>query len=47
LHSFRKADLETLDKQIGTSMMPNYTGKTSASELGDLVVYLWAQRGAK
>jgi cytochrome c oxidase cbb3-type subunit 3 len=47
LHSFRKADLQTLDKQIGTSLMPNYTGKASPSELGDLVAYLWAQRGAK
>jgi putative heme-binding domain-containing protein len=47
LYSFRKTDLQTLDKEIGKSMMPDYSGKTSASELDDLVAYLWSLGGAK
>lgn len=47
LYSFRKADLQTLDKELGQSLMPNYSGKTSASELDDLVAYLWGLGGAK
>ena len=43
LHSFRKSDLQTLDKQMGASLMPNYTGKVAGSELDDLVAYLWTQ----
>ena len=47
LYSFRKTDLQTLDKEIGKSMMPNYTGKASGSELDDLVAYLWSRGGSK
>lgn len=47
LYSFRKADLQTLDKEIGKSLMPNYSGKASASELDDLVAYLSGMRGEK
>ena len=47
LYSFRKSDLQTLDKEIGQSMMPNYTGKVSASDLDDLVAYLWSRGGAQ
>jgi cytochrome c oxidase cbb3-type subunit III len=47
LHSFRKSDLQTLDKEIGQSAMPNYTGKVSGSDLEDLVAYLGTLRGAK
>jgi putative heme-binding domain-containing protein len=47
LYSFRKADLQTLDKELGKSLMPNYSGKTSGSELDDLVAYLWGLGGAK
>jgi cytochrome c oxidase cbb3-type subunit III len=47
LYSFRKADLQTLDKEMGKSPMPNYSGKTSDSELDDLVAYLWGLGGAK
>jgi hypothetical protein len=39
--------LQTLDKEIGKSLMPNYSGKTSASELDDLVAYLWGLGGTK
>lgn len=47
LHSFRKSDLVTLEKEIGKSMMPGYKGKISSSELDDLVAYLASQEGAK
>lgn len=47
LHSFRKTDLQTLDKEIGQSPMPNYSGKVSGSDLDDLVAYLWTLRGAQ
>ncbi|HEX4592839.1 MAG TPA: c-type cytochrome [Bryobacteraceae bacterium] len=40
LYSFRKADLQTLDKQIGQSMMPDYKSKVSGSDLDDLIAYL-------
>jgi putative heme-binding domain-containing protein len=46
LYSFRKTDLRELEKQIGKSMMPEYT-KLSASEVGDLVAYLSSLGGAK
>jgi len=47
LHSFRKTDLQALDKEIGQSLMPNYSAKVSGSDLDDLVAYLWTLRGAK
>jgi cytochrome c oxidase cbb3-type subunit 3 len=47
LHSFRKSDLQRLDKEVGKSMMPNYTGKATATEVDDLVAYLWDLRGTK
>ena len=47
LYSFRKTDLQTLDKEIGQSPMPNYSGKVSGSDLDDLVAYLWTLRGAQ
>lgn len=46
-YSFRKSDLQTLDKQIGQSVMPNYTGKVAGSDLDDLIAYLWSRGGAK
>jgi len=45
--SFRKSDLRQLDKQFGTSLMPSYKDRLSASELDDLVAYLLSLRGAK
>lgn len=47
LYSFRKADLQQLDKQLGKSLMPDYKSKTSGSELDDLVAYLSSLGGAK
>jgi putative heme-binding domain-containing protein len=45
LYSFRKADLQALEKQIGKSLMPEY--KLAGSEIGDLVAYLSSLGGAK
>jgi cytochrome c oxidase cbb3-type subunit III len=40
LYSFRKADLQELEKQFGKSLMPEYQGRLSDSEMVDLVAYL-------
>jgi cytochrome c oxidase cbb3-type subunit III len=47
LYSFRKADLQQLDKQIGQSLMPDYKSKIAGSDLDDLVAYLSSVEGAK
>ena len=47
LYSFRKADLQSLDKQIGQSLMPDYKAKVAGSELDSLVAYLSSLGGAK
>jgi cytochrome c oxidase cbb3-type subunit III len=47
LYSFRKADLKQLDKQMGKTLMPDYKGKVSGSDLDDLVAYLGSLGGAK
>jgi len=47
LYSFRKADLQTLDKQIGQSLMQDYKGKIAGSDLDDLVAYLSSLGGGK
>lgn len=47
IYSFRKADLQTLEKETGQSLMPNYSGKVSGAELDDLVAYLWSRGGAR
>jgi len=46
-HSFRKSDLRQLEKQFGTSSMPSFKDRLSASELDDLIAYLLSLRGAK
>jgi putative heme-binding domain-containing protein len=45
LHSFRKSDLQRLEKQIGKSLMPSFRDRVSESELDDLVAYLASLRG--
>ena len=47
LYSFRKAGLKQLDKQMGKTLMPDYKGKVSGSDLDDLVAYLGSLGGAK
>ena len=38
-HSFRKSDLEEIEKQTGKSLMPSFT-RLAAAEVDDLVAYL-------
>lgn len=40
IQSFRKSDLERIEKQPGKSQMPVYTAQLKAAELNDLVAYL-------
>jgi putative heme-binding domain-containing protein len=40
LYSFRKTDVQNVDKQFGRSLMPGYKDKLSAAETDDLVAYL-------
>jgi cytochrome c oxidase cbb3-type subunit 3 len=46
-YSFRKLDLQKLDKETGQSLMPSYKDRITDSELGDLVAYLWTLRGSR
>lgn len=47
LYSFRKTDVQNVDKQFGRSLMPSYKDKMSASETDDLVAYLASLGAAK
>lgn len=47
LYSFRKADLRTLDKEMGKSLMPDYKSRASGGDLDDLIAYLAGLGGAK
>ncbi|PWT97985.1 MAG: hypothetical protein C5B51_30290 [Terriglobia bacterium] len=40
LHSFRKTDLQTLEKETGKSLMPDLRTTISGTDLDDLVAYL-------
>jgi putative heme-binding domain-containing protein len=44
-YSFRKDDLELLEKQAGRSLMPAFANRVSAGELTDLVAYLASLKG--
>ena len=44
IYSLRKADLELLDKQMGTSLMPSFAGRARDADLDDLVAYLVSLR---
>ncbi len=45
--SFRKADLRTLDKEPGKSVMPSVKGKLTDDQVNDLVAYLASLKEAK
>ena len=47
LHSFRKAELQEVKKEIGVSTMPSYKDAFTAAELDDLIAYLASLRGEK
>ena len=44
--SFRKSDLELLEKQPGKSLMPGVGDRLAGSDLNDLIAYLSSLRGA-
>jgi putative heme-binding domain-containing protein len=46
-YSFRKGDVQNIDKQIGRSLMPNYRERLSNAQLDDLVAYLVSLGGRK
>jgi putative heme-binding domain-containing protein len=46
LYSFRKVDLQTLDKELGKSLMPDYKARILGADLDDLVAYLHSMGGA-
>jgi putative heme-binding domain-containing protein len=47
LHSFRKADLREVQKEFGKSLMPTFKDRLPASDVNDLVAYLYSLRGDK
>jgi len=46
-HSFRKVDLQRLEKLPGKSVMPSFKDTLSATQLDDLVAYLAGLKGAQ
>ena len=46
-YSFRKAELKEIKKEFGVSTMPSYKDAFTASELDDLIAYLYSLRGDK
>jgi cytochrome c oxidase cbb3-type subunit 3 len=46
-YSFRKGDVQNIDKQTGRSLMSSYRDKLSAAQLDDLVAYLVSLGGPK
>ncbi len=46
-HSFRKLDLQKLEKIPGKSVMPSFKDSLSATQLDDLVAYLASLKGAQ
>ena len=47
LHSFRKADVRSIHKEPGASLMPSYRTRLSNTELDDLVAYLASLGGTQ
>lgn len=47
LHSFRKPNLERVEKQANRSLMPSFKERLNTAELEDLVAYLVSLGGAK
>jgi putative heme-binding domain-containing protein len=46
-YSFRKGEVQNIDKQLGRSLMPSYRDRLSSAQLDDLVAYLVSLGGAK
>jgi len=46
-YSFRKTDVERIEKQAGRSLMPSYKNRLNAADTDDLVAYLYSLGGGK
>ena len=46
-HSFRKSDVQRIEKEPGKSLMPSFKDRLTGSELDDLVTYLLSLEGVK
>jgi cytochrome c oxidase cbb3-type subunit III len=46
-YSFRKGDVQNIEKQTGRSLMPNYRDKLSNAQLEDLIAYLASLGGRR
>ena len=46
LHSFRKDELQSIERDLEASLMPSYDGVYTPAELDDLIAYLASLRGA-
>ena len=47
LYSFRKSNVQNVDKQFGRSLMPSYKNRLNAADTDDLVAYLYSLGSAK
>ena len=47
LHSFRKAEIRSISKEPGASLMPSYRTRLTDTQLDDLVAYLASLGGAQ
>jgi mono/diheme cytochrome c family protein len=47
LHSFRKLDLQSIEKEPGKSFMPSFKNTLSATQLDDLIAYLASLKGGQ
>ena len=47
VHTFEKAELTRVDRELDASLMPSYESRLSAAQLDDMVAYLTTLRGAR
>jgi cytochrome c oxidase cbb3-type subunit 3 len=47
LYSFRKSNVQNVDKQFGRSLMPSYKDRLNGADADDLVAYLYSLGAAK
>jgi putative heme-binding domain-containing protein len=47
IYSFRKSNVQNVDKQFGRSLMPSYKARLNAADTDDLVAYLYSLGSAK
>jgi len=47
VHTLRKSDVTSLERQLDASLMPSYAARIAGADLDDLVAYLSTLRGVK